>query len=59
VKQDFPYSYPEYLSPVLQILGDGETHSNEDIRTRILADFPLTPDELDKAPKVCVDRFCK
>jgi hypothetical protein len=46
VKRDFPYSYPQYLSPVLQILSDGETHSTEEIRTRILADFPLTPDEL-------------
>jgi restriction system protein len=55
VKQDFPYSYPQYLSPVLQILSDGETHCTEEIRTRILADFPLTPEELEiKRPKyVC------
>jgi hypothetical protein len=44
VKPDFPYSYPQYLSPVLQVLADGETHPTEEIRARILAGFPLTPE---------------
>jgi len=43
---DFPYAFPEYLSPVLRILGDGEDHSTEEIRRRILAEFPLTPPQL-------------
>jgi restriction endonuclease Mrr len=44
--RDFPYSFPEYLSPVLRILGDGEDHSIEEIRRCILAEFPLTPEQL-------------
>jgi restriction system protein len=52
VKPDFPYSYPQYLSPVLQVLADGETHPTEEIRARILAGFPLTPEGLEiKRPK--------
>src|SRR5208282_3362542 len=44
--KDFPYSYPEYLSPVLRILGDGLEHSTGYIRERILAEFPLTLEQL-------------
>jgi hypothetical protein len=44
--RDFPYSFPAYLSPVLRILGDGEDHSKEEIRGRILAEFPLTSEQL-------------
>ena len=43
---DFPYPAPAYLSPVLRILADGEDHSIEEIRRRILAEFPLTPEQL-------------
>jgi restriction system protein len=43
---DFPCSAPEYLSPVLRILRDGEEHPIEEIRERILAEFPLTPEQL-------------
>jgi restriction system protein len=44
--QNFPYSFPEYLSPVLQILADGEDHPIAEIRQRILAEFPLTAEQL-------------
>ncbi len=43
---DFPYSFPEFLSPVLRILADGEDHSTEEIRRRILVEFPLTAEQL-------------
>jgi hypothetical protein len=44
--REFPYQAPEYLSPVLRILEDGKNHSKEDIRKAILAEFPLTPEQL-------------
>jgi restriction system protein len=44
--KDFPYSFPEYLSPVLRILADGENHSIEEIHRRILAEFPLSDEQL-------------
>jgi hypothetical protein len=43
---DFPYSFPQYLSPVLRILGDHNDHSIEEIHGGILAEFPLTPEQL-------------
>jgi restriction system protein len=43
---DFPYVAPAFLSPVLRILADGEEHSTEEIRSRILAEFPLTAEQL-------------
>ena len=45
-RQDFPYSFPQYLSPVLRILADGEDHSIQEIRRRLLAEFPLTAEQL-------------
>ncbi len=42
---DFPYLAPQYLSPVLRILADGAEHDVEEIRERILAKFPLTPEQ--------------
>jgi restriction system protein len=44
--RDFPYPAPVFLSPVLRILADGEDHSIEEIRACILAEFPLTPEQL-------------
>ncbi len=44
--KDFPYAFPIYLSPVLRILADGEDHTVAEIRQRILAEFPLTPEQL-------------
>jgi len=44
--RDFPFSAPEYLSPVLRILEDGNEHSVAEIRERILAEFCLTPEQL-------------
>jgi restriction endonuclease Mrr len=35
-----------YLSPVLRILRDGEDHAVQEIRQRILAEYPLTPEQL-------------
>jgi hypothetical protein len=43
---DFPYEAPKYLPPVLRILDDGKDHSVEEIRERILTEFPLTPEQL-------------
>jgi restriction endonuclease Mrr len=45
-ESDFPYGAPEYLSPVLAILSDGNDHPIEEIRENILAKFPLTPAQL-------------
>jgi hypothetical protein len=42
----FPYLYPIYLSPILVILRDGEYHSIEDIHQHILAEFPLSQEQL-------------
>jgi len=44
--RDFPYPAPRYLSEVLRILADGTEHNVEEIRERILAKFPLTPEQL-------------
>jgi hypothetical protein len=44
--KDFPYIFPQYLSPVLQILGGGADHHVEEIRRKILAEYPLTPEQL-------------
>ena len=43
--RDFPYPAPKYLSEVLRILADGAEHNVEEIRERILAKFPLTPEQ--------------
>lgn len=45
-QKDFPYAFPIYLSPVLRILRDGGDHSIQEIRQRILAEYPLTPEQL-------------
>jgi hypothetical protein len=42
----FPYSYPLYLSPILLILRDGEYHSIEHIHQYLLAEFPLSQEQL-------------
>jgi len=56
--KDFPYAFPVYLSPVLRILGDGEDHPVQEIRQRILDDFPLTAEELSlRRPGHNVDVF--
>jgi hypothetical protein len=39
---DFPYSFPQYLSPILRILSDGHDRSVEYIREELLREFPLT-----------------
>jgi len=44
--RDFPYAFPIYLSPVLRVVADGEDHSIQEIRHRILAEFPLTAEQL-------------
>jgi restriction endonuclease Mrr len=44
--RDFPHSYPEYLSSVLKVFSDGEEHSIGSIRERILAEFPLTSEQM-------------
>jgi restriction endonuclease Mrr len=43
---DFPYSFPQYLSPVLRILSDGHDRSIECIREKLLREFPFTPIQL-------------
>jgi restriction system protein len=43
---EFPYTFPQYLSPVLRILSDGKDHSTEEIRNRILDEFPLSDVQL-------------
>lgn len=44
--KDFPYSFPEYLSPVLRILANGQDHSIEEIRRCILTELPLSTEQL-------------
>lgn len=44
--KNFPYIFPQYLSPVLRILGDGADHHVEEIRRKILAEYPLTLEQL-------------
>jgi len=45
-QNDFPYAFPAYLSPILRILRDGEDHPIQEIRQLILAEYPLTPEQL-------------
>jgi hypothetical protein len=47
---DFPYKFPVYLSPILTILADGQDHDKQEIRDRILSQFPLTQAELALKP---------
>lgn len=47
---DFPYKFPVYLSSVLRVIGDGRDHDKEEIRSHILAEFPLSPEQLRLRP---------